>query len=125
VGYRLVADLVVLVHGGFILCVVLGALLVYRWPRLAWIQAPCAIWGAWIEFSGSICPLTPLENHFRRLAGETGYPGGFIDHYIIPLIYPPGLSPPLQIGIGVGVVAINLVAYTLLWRRLRLRRRTT
>ena len=119
--YGLLADLVLVVHGAFILFVVLGSLLVFRWPRLAFLHIPCAIWGSWIEFSGSICPLTPLENHLRRLAGERGFTGGFIEHYLIPLIYPPGLTSALQLGIGVAVVTINLVAYVLIWRRYRSR----
>jgi hypothetical protein len=119
--YSFLADLVLVAHGAFILFVVLGALLVFRWPRLAVLHIPCAIWGSWIEFRGSICPLTPLENHLRRLAGERGFTGGFIDHYLIPLIYPPGLTPETQIGIGVAVVTINLVAYVLIWRRYRSR----
>lgn len=122
--YSVLADLVLVVHGAFILFVVLGAILVFRWPRLAFLHIPCAIWGSWIEFSGSICPLTPLENHLRRLAGERGFSGGFIEHYLVPLIYPPGLTPAMQIGIGVAVVAINLVAYVLIWRRYRRRHRS-
>ena len=119
--YGLLADLVLVVHGAFILFVVLGSLLVFRWPRLAFLHIPCAIWGSWIEFSGGICPLTPLENHLRRLAGERGFTGGFIEHYLIPLIYPPGLTSAMQIGIGVAVITINLVAYVLIWRRYRSR----
>ena len=76
--YRLLADLVLILHAGFVAFVVLGALLVLRWPRIAWIHVPVVLWGAGIEFLGGICPLTPLENHWRRLAGELGYPGGFV-----------------------------------------------
>lgn len=120
--YNVLADLVVAAHGLFILFVVAGGLAVWRWPGLAWIHIPCVIWGAWIEFSGGICPLTPLENHWRRLAGEAGYRGGFIEHYIIPLIYPRALTPAMQIGIGVGVLMVNAVAYSLVVRRLRRQR---
>jgi Protein of Unknown function (DUF2784) len=120
-SYRFLASLTVILHAAFIGFVVVGALLVLRWPRLAWVHIPCALWGGWIEFSGRICPLTPLENHFRRLAGESGYPGGFIEHYVLPLIYPAGLTRQIQLGIGAAVIAINLVAYTLLWRRFRRR----
>ena len=110
------ADLVLLVHLAFILFVVLGSLLLRRHPRLVWLHLPAAIWAAWIEFTGGICPLTPLENHLRRLGGEAGYSGGFIEHYLLPIIYPPGLSGPLQFGLGVAVVVINLVGYAWLYR---------
>ena len=120
--YRVLADLVVVLHGLFILFVVLGGLLVLRWPLLAWVHIPCAVWGAWIEFSGGICPLTPLENQLRRQAGEAGYAGGFIEHYLIPLIYPPGLTPGTQIGIGAGVIVVNLVAYGFVLRTTKRRK---
>lgn len=110
-GYRLAADALVALHLGFVLFVVLGGFLTWRWPRLAWIHAPVAVWGAIIEFAGWICPLTPLENMLRRQAGQAGHDGGFIEHYIIPLIYPPGLTPAMQIALGVLVVALNVVAY--------------
>ena len=117
--YRALADLTVVAHGLFIVFVVFGGLLVVRWPRVAWAHLPCAAWGALIEFRGWICPLTPLENHFRRLAGEGGYPGGFIETYLIPLIYPGAvLTREVQIGLGVGVVVVNLAAYGwVAWRR--------
>ncbi len=117
--YRLAADLVVVLHAGFVLFVVAGAALVWRWRRLALPHLACAAWGAWIELSGGICPLTPLENHFRRLAGRSGYEGGFIEHYVIPIIYPAGLTQGVQLALGAAVIAINLVAYALLWRRWR------
>lgn len=116
-GYRLLANLTVLVHLGFILFVVAGGFLLLRWPRLWPAHLGCAAWGAYTEFTATVCPLTPLENHFRRLAGEAGYAGGFIEHYIWSLIYPPGLTPSIQLGLGVGVVVINLVAYVLFWFR--------
>lgn len=118
--YRLLADLTVLVHFAFIVFVVGGALLVVRWPRLVWLHVPCAVWGSWIEFTGRICPLTPLENHFRRLAGASGYEGGFIEHYILPVVYPAGLTPRVQVVLGLLVVAVNLLLYTWIvtrWRR--------
>jgi len=80
VNYRLLADSVLLAHAAFVAFVVLGGLLALRWPRLAWLHLPAATWGAGIEFAGGICPLTPLENHWRRLAGEQGYAGGFFEH---------------------------------------------
>ncbi|MBD3221629.1 DUF2784 family protein [bacterium] len=121
---RLLADVVLVVHLLFILFVVLGGLVVLRWPRLAWLHLPCWVWGALIEFTGWICPLTPLEVRLRHEAGQAGYSGGFIDHYLVPLVYPPGLTPQWQIVLGVGVLAINGVIYGLLVRRLW-RRRTT
>lgn len=114
------ADVVLILHFTFILFVILGAVLVLRWKRLAWIHIPCAVWGAWIEFQGSICPLTPLENRLRRLGGEAGYSGGFIEHYVVPLIYPSGLTRRTQIQLGLVVVAINVAVYGLIyWRRWR------
>jgi len=120
--YRLAADAVVLLHLGFILFVLLGGLLVLRWPRLAWLHLPAAGWGMAVEFLHLYCPLTPLENHFRLAAGEQGYSGGFIEHYLIPLIYPTGLTEAIQIVLGLAVLAINLPPYLLLVRR-RLRSR--
>ncbi len=125
--YLVMADVVLILHFTFILFVILGAVLVLRWRRLAWIHIPCAVWGAWIEFQGSICPLTPLENRLRRLGGEAGYSGGFIEHYVVPLIYPSGLTRRTQIQLGLVVVAINIAVYGLIywrrWRRTRTRSR--
>jgi len=115
--YRLLADLLVLFHVGFVLFVVLGGLLVLRWPRLAWVHLPAAAWGAWVEFSSTVCPLTPLENHLRHLGGEAGYSGGFIAHYITPVLYPAGLNPRFQVVLGGFVVLLNVGAYLLVLRR--------
>ena len=115
--YRWLADLVLLVHLAFILFVIFGGLLVIRGPKLAWLHLPAASWGSWIEFSGRICPLTPLENHFRRLGGQAGYQGGFIEHYITAIIYPQGLTRSVQIALGLLVVCINVAAYAYIWRR--------
>jgi hypothetical protein len=113
------ADLVVVIHFVFIVFVVAGGLLVLRHPRLAWVHVPVVGWGAGIELVGGICPLTPLENALRRAAGEAGYHGGFIEHYLLPLIYPAGLTPEIGIVLGVGVLLVNGVVYALLWRRRR------
>lgn len=121
--YRVLADLVVVLHLGFVLFAVLGGLLALRWPRAAWIHLPAAIWGAGIEFVQGICPLTPLENHFRSLGGEAGYPGGFVEHYLLPVLYPAGLSRNVQWGLGIFVVLLNVAIYTVVWRR-RVRRAT-
>jgi hypothetical protein len=122
VPYRLLADLTVLVHAAFILFALGGGLLALRWPRIVWLHLPAVIWAAFIEFSGRICPLTPLENHYRELAGETGYAGDFIDHYVLPVIYPVGLTRGVQFWLGACVLAINVIAYAILVRRLTRRR---
>jgi len=108
---RVAADFVVIIHFGFIVFVVLGGLLVFRWPKLMWLHLPAVAWGVVIEFAGFICPLTPLENRLRIAAGESGYSGGFIDQYLIPVVYPDGLNRPTQIALGILVVSINLVLY--------------
>lgn len=117
--YRLLADLVVLVHLGFVLFVVLGGLLALRWPRAAWLHLPAALWGAGIEFAAGICPLTPLENHLRRLGGESGYSGGFVEYYVLPVLYPEGLTRGLQLALGTFVLVLNLAVYAIVWRRSR------
>jgi hypothetical protein len=117
----LTADLVVLLHLGFVLFVGLGALLVLHRPMLAWLHLPAVAWGVMIELAGWTCPLTPLENALRQAAGARGYEGGFIEHYILQLVYPPGLTRGIQIWIGVVVLIVNLGAYTLLIARSRRR----
>jgi len=119
VSYALLADLTLLLHLGFILFVVAGGGLVWRWPRLAWLHLPAVAWGAWIEISQGICPLTPLENRFRALAGEAGYEGDFIAHTLLPLIYPDAMAPGLQAFLGASLLAVNAVVYALLIRRKR------
>jgi hypothetical protein len=109
--YRALADLILALHLGFVLFVVLGGLLVLRWPRAAWLHLPAAIWGVLIEFTGWICPLTPLENSLRTRGGEAGYSGGFIEHYIQPLLYPAGLTRQTQVVLGSVVLLLNLSAY--------------
>ena len=114
------ADIVVLVHLAFILFVAIGGLLVLRWPRLAWMHVPAIIWGVLIEFAGWICPLTPLENRLRAAAGEAAYAGGFINRYIMPIVYPAGLTRGMQLTLGAAVIAVNLVVYgSLVFRRNR------
>lgn len=114
---RLAADLLVLIHLSFIIFVVLGGLLVLRWPRVAWVHLPAAAWGAWIEFAHGVCPLTPLEKSLREQAGQAAYDGGFIEKYVIPIIYPPGYSPEVANVLGLLVLAINLLIYTMVVRR--------
>ena len=115
--FRGLADLVLLVHLLFVVFVVVGGLFVLRWPRLAWVHVPVALYGALIEFAGFICPLTPLENWLRRLGGEAGYEGGFVEHYVTAALYPSGLTREIQIGIGVGVLVLNAVVYAVVMRR--------
>ncbi len=120
--YNVLANVVVVAHLLFIVFVVCGGVFVWRWRRLAWLHLPTAVWGALIEFRGWICPLTPLENKLRIAAGEAGYTGGFIEHYILPVVYPADLTRGLQIALGVGVVVLNVSVYVaalLLWRRRR------
>jgi hypothetical protein len=121
VPYHLLADALLVAHGAFVLFVVAGGALVLKWPRLAWVHLPAAAWGAAIEFAGFVCPLTPLEKAWRRAAGQEGYQGGFIEHYITAALYPSGLTRPIQIALGVAVLVANGLAYWLLWRRRSMR----
>ena len=115
----LLADLVLVVHATFILFVVLGGLLVLWQPRIAWVHIPCAIWGAWVELAGWVCPLTPLEVDLRTRAGEIGYEGGFIERYVTTALYPQGLTRDIQIGLGIAVVAVNVIIYVVAIKRAR------
>ena len=105
------ADIVVLLHLGFILFVVVGGLAVLRWPRLALLHLPAVIWGALIELTGWICPLTPIENRLRAAADGVAYSGGFIDRYIMPIVYPSGLTRDMQLGLAAAVIVVNFVLY--------------
>lgn len=115
--YETLADALVVAHLLFIAFVLAGGFLLLRWPHLAWLHLPAAVWGVAVEMLGGVCPLTPLENHFRRLGGGSGYSGGFVERYIVPLIYPEQLSRSDQIVLGTAVLAVNLLAYALAWRR--------
>ena len=118
----LLADAVVLLHFGFIAFVAVGAVLLWRWPRLVWLHLPALVWAAWVTLTGAECPLTPLELGLRADAGLQGYSGGFIEHHLIPLIYPPGLTRTTQTLIGAVLVLANVVGYGL-WLRSQWRRR--
>lgn len=118
--YRLAADLIVILHFGFVLFVLVGGLLLMKWPRLAWLHLPAVAWGAWVEFSGWICPLTPLENWLRTQSGEAGYTGDFVARYLSEVLYPEALTHELQLILGTAVVVINLAIYGWLWRTHRL-----
>lgn len=117
--YRWLADAVLVLHLGFVLFVVLGGLLVLQWPRVAWLHIPAATWGVLIEYTGWICPLTPLENSFRMRGGETGYSGSFIQHYIQPVLYPAGLTRATQLTLGSVLLVLNLAAYSVVISRKR------
>jgi len=114
-----IADALVVVHFAFTAFVIFGGFLTWRWPRLALAHLPALAWGCWIEVSHSICPLTPLENHWRHLAGEAGYRGGFLAHYLVRVLYPPALTWHIQQELAVLLITINVVAYAGLIRRRR------
>lgn len=117
---HLLADAVVLLHLGFILFVACGGFLALRWPKAAWVHVPAAVWGALVELAGWVCPLTPLENRLRLAAGEEAFTGGFIDRYIVPVVYPAGLDRELQVALGLAVIVGNIAVYG--WLLLRSRR---
>jgi hypothetical protein len=121
---HVLATLVLAVHAAFVLFVALGGLLVARRPRWAWVHVPAVAWGAGISFVGAICPLTPLENRLREIAGTGGYEGGFIEHYLLGFVYPDGLTREVQIALGTAALVVNALAYAWAWRRARRRRAT-
>jgi hypothetical protein len=123
VAARLLADGLVVAHLAFILFVVAGGLAALYWPRSAWLHLPAVAWAVYAEATATTCPLTLLENLWRRRAGGGGYPDSFVEHYLIPLIYPPGLTPGLQFALAVLVVGINAAVYGWVWRRRRRRSR--
>jgi Protein of Unknown function (DUF2784) len=117
---RTLADVVLLAHLAFVAFVVIGGAAVLRWPRLAWVHLPAVIWAVLIEYAGWICPLTPLENALRQAGGEAAYAGGFIDHYVILVLYPVGLTRGVQVVLGSLLLLLNTLAY---WQLARQRRR--
>ncbi|HEY6363594.1 MAG TPA: DUF2784 domain-containing protein [Candidatus Binatia bacterium] len=119
IPYQLLADLIVLAHAAFVLFAVLGGLLVARWWRLVWIHLTTVIWAVLVEFFGWVCPLTPLENWLRQRGGQADYSSDFVAHYILPLLYPEGLTRGVQIGLGVFVILINGAIYTWIFRATR------
>ena len=120
--YNVLANAIVLAHFLFIAFVICGGLLVIRWPRLAVVHLPAAVWGAVVEIFGWVCPLTPLENHFRLLAGNSSYSGDFIARYLIPVIYPENLTATMQQVFGGLVIIINLIFYTIARRKCQSRK---
>lgn len=115
--YRWMADGVVLLHAAFVVFVVVGGFIVLRWRWLVWAHVPAAIWGVLIEYAGWICPLTPLENVLRERAGQAGYSGDFIEHYVLRALYPAGLTASVQWILGSVALAANIVAYALVIRQ--------
>lgn len=110
-SYRILADVLVVAHLLFIVFVILGGFLLLRWPRLALAHLPAACWAVFVELSGRICPLTPLEIRWRHAAGEAGYGGSFIEHYLLPIIYPAGLTREIQWSLAALVILVNLGIY--------------
>ena len=119
---RALADAVVTLHALFVVFALFGGALVAWQPRIAIVHSPAAAWAAWVEFTGTICPLTPLENALRGAAGAAGYEGGFVEHYLLPMLYPLGLTPRIQLALGAIVVALNASLYGFAWWRIRRRR---
>ncbi len=114
--HQLLADLVVVVHLAFVVFVLCGGLLVLKWRWIAWLHLPAALWGAIVEFTGWICPLTPLENWLRAQGGETSFNSDFIAQYLLPILYPGDLTRGIQLLLGTGVVVLNVAVYWWLWR---------
>ena len=115
--YALLAHLVLLLHLAFVLFAVGGGLLAVRWPRIVRVHLPALAWALWVQASGWICPLTPLENALREAAGASAQAGDFVERTLMPIVYPPGLTPESQLLLGAGLLALNLFAYARLWRR--------
>jgi hypothetical protein len=117
--YKLLADLTAITHLAFVIFIILGGLFAFKWKRMAWVHIPAAVWGAMIEFYGWICPLTYMENYFREEAGIDTMSHGFVAHYIMPVLYPAELTKDLQIKLGIFVIVINLIIYSLVAYRHR------
>ncbi len=122
-GWRILADLLVVLHLTFTAFVIFGGFLTWKWRHAVLAHLPALAWGFWVEISGQICPLTPLEIRLRGLAGEAGYAGGFLNHYDVPVLYPPGLTRPDQWALAALLLAINLIAYGVLILKLSKSRR--
>jgi hypothetical protein len=110
-AFRALADLTVVLHVAFVVFVLLGGVLAVRWPRVAWVHVPALAWGAWVEFAGWMCPLTPLENALRTRGGDAAYTSSFVEHYIVPILYPEVLSRELQYALGGLVLLVNAFVY--------------
>lgn len=117
--HKLLADLIVVLHFLFIVFAISGGVLALRWRWIPWLHLPCVAWGVAIELTGRVCPLTTLENSLRAAGGAAGYPGGFIEHYLLAAIYPAGLTREIQLVLGGILLSLNAAVYFLLWRRAR------
>ena len=115
--WQVLAELVLLIHFAFIAFVLFGGILTMWWRWIPWVHLPATLWAAALEFGGWICPLTPLENRLRQASGEAGYTGGFLEYYVLPVIYPQGLTPDMQFWLGFVVVLCTLVTYGFVWGR--------
>lgn len=115
--YQIVANMILILHLAFVVFVLFGGLLTLRWRRIVWLHLPAVAWGAIVEFAGWICPLTPLEIWLRLQGGESGYRSDFIEHYLLPLLYPSSLTREVQVVLGAVVLAVNLAIYGWMWRR--------
>ena len=120
--WGVLAEVIVVLHFCFVLFVLFGGALALRWPKVVWVHLPAAAWGALISFAGWICPLTPLEKWLRRQGGAAGYEGGFVEHYILPVLYPRGLTHEVQIALGLIVILLNVFIYRHVYRQFRRRR---
>lgn len=114
--YSLLADLIVVLHFSFVLFVLFGGLLTAKWPHVMWIHGPALAWGSLVEFTGLVCPLTPLENRLRMMGGESGYHGDFLSRWLLPVLYPDFLTPGIQIALGCLLLALNVTIYAWIWR---------
>ena len=123
-AFRLLADATVVLHLVFVLFVIGGGLLALRWPRVAWVHLPAAAWGAWVEFAGWVCPLTPMENWLRQRAGQAAYSASFVDQYMLPVLYPAALTRDTQWLLGGLVLVINAAVYLIVLNRVKAERRT-
>lgn len=109
--YWIAANLLVVLHLGFVCFVVAGGLLFFKWRWIAFLHIPTAIWGALLEYNNWLCPLTPLEQRLRQASGQAGYSGGFIEHYLLPVLYPSGLNREVQLILGTFVILVNIAIY--------------
>ncbi|HEX6182460.1 MAG TPA: DUF2784 domain-containing protein [Pyrinomonadaceae bacterium] len=117
--YRALADTVLVAHFAFVLFAVLGGLLALRWHRAVWLHVPALAWGLLVQLANWECPLTPLENYFRRLGGEAGYAGGFVEHYVSAILYPEHITHAFRFVLGLFLLVINLVAYSFVFYSVR------
>jgi hypothetical protein len=110
-SYNALADLVLLAHLAFVAFVVIGGAAVLRWPRMAWVHLPAVAWAVMIEYAGWVCPLTPLENALREAGGGAAYAGGFVERYVVPVLYPADLTRAVQVALGTAVLLLNALVY--------------